>query len=116
MEYLGNKAGYGNPMQSGGLSAGAAQCEQPIRDASQMQVAAKRHADALTRLDHLVSLLCNKLEPILRPSIPTPSATGGQLNKQAEMQAPLAAGLHQITDQMEHLNSRVDDVLNRLEL
>lgn len=100
----------------GGIAAAQMQqAGKAPRDVSQWEVAAKRHAEVLSQLTERIKILADRLHPVLRPS-PQPPTSSGQLNKQQEVLAPVAQGMHQISDEVEHLVYIVSDVLNRLEL
>jgi hypothetical protein len=90
--------------------------QAPATRQTQMLGAAQRHAESIQRLDDVIDDICRRIEPALRPSTPTPVQSGSGMSKPSEMQAPLAAAWNQVTDHIDNLNERLNDVLSRLEL
>ncbi len=93
----------------GGLSA----AQNQARDRSQFEVSAERHAMALSRLSERIGILRDRLQPVLRPSNPSP-AVAGEGRKPQESLAPIADALNQITGQIDGLTFQTEDLLNRL--
>lgn len=80
-----------------------------------MARAAERHAKALTRLEDRLEALFARLQPLCRASTPTPT-NGNKAPKDLSNQSPFAEALHQISDKVDALTFRTEDVLNRLEV
>lgn len=69
----------------------------------------------LGEFDELLSRLIGRIEPVLRPSVPTPD----MINKAREEQpieSPLASQINSFNLRMRNYITRIQDALNRLEL
>lgn len=99
-------AGYGTP-------AALNQAADVPRQ-TQLISAAERHSKLLSMVHERVAVLERRLGPVLRPSGPTEAKKS--INSTNGPMAPLASSLHQISDELEQVETMLGDMLDRLEL